>query len=85
MPIYREVELSDEIKITMKDIAEDITESDAIKLISLLMKKFPNIATNLLIKEKKKHKKLFPESQKKELIQNFQNKYKSINELNIKS
>ena len=83
MPIYREIECSsyEEVEITMKDIAEDIIEKDAIKLIKLLINKFPNLFDGISIKENGiESRKLFPELQKLELIKKYQNEYKSLNE-----
>lgn len=85
MPISREIECSsyEEIEITMEDIAEEIDEKDTIKLIKLLIEKYPN-ATNLLLNENKGHPKLFPESIKTELIKKYQSENKTLNEF-IKS
>lgn len=86
MPISREIECSsyEEIEITMEDIAEEIDEKDTIKLIKLLINKFPNIVNNLLLDENKEHPKLFPESIKTELIKKYQSENKTLNEF-IKS
>ncbi len=80
MPIYREIECSsyEEVKITMEEIAGDINEKETTELIKLLIKKFPNVVNNVFIKENK----LFPESQKTELIRKYQSENKSINEYN---
>ena len=85
MPIYREVECSsyEEVEITMKDIAEDINEKESIELIELLIKKFPNLFDGISIKENGLESgKLFPEALKLELIEKYQNEYKSLNEFN---